>query len=243
MAAAVAHPPAVLADYLHEHFQGLPTLEEAKAQFLEGKDGERLVTDVFKAFFVKEGMERRFGLAMLHRHFPLEANEKLVDYHGTSTPWVDGASGMKAPQPTIWAFDADGVLRPTEFHYSEGDDAPVTKDCLAFFGKFKTLLESYGLTSVLGLSRYPGDDFEGSCEITHGRANINLKPKDVSEAAPRTACKPCISGDSLTNISILLVCSKLLPSGSSLSIYGHADVDALAIRGLTLIRMAPTSTP
>ena len=45
---------------------------------------------------------------------------------------------------------------------------------------FKRLLDSLEIPDLFGLCRYPGDDFEGLSEITRGKANINLKPADVS---------------------------------------------------------------
>jgi hypothetical protein len=178
MAAADVLPLPVLGDYSHDHFQSLPTLEHAKANFLVNGKGEEYISNVIKPFFVAAGMDRVFGVAMLHRHFDLEADEKLVDYQGTSTPWKESVTGMKAPQASIWSFDKGECLRPTEFHYSEKMDTPLSDDAIEFIGKLKVLLDKHDLTGVLGLARYPGDDFQGSCEITHGRANINLRPED-----------------------------------------------------------------
>jgi hypothetical protein len=61
-----------------------------------------------KDFFVNAGMDRTFGLSMVHRHFDLMPDQKLVEYNGTSTPWTAGISGMREPRPSIWAFDEDG---------------------------------------------------------------------------------------------------------------------------------------
>lgn len=183
MAAVLTSPVVstpILGDYSPKHFQSLPTLEAAKDNFLVKARGEEVVTDIIRNFFVKEGMERMFGLAMLHRHFDLEGNERLVDYQGTSTPWQAALPGMKDPQAAIWAFDDNDVLRPIEFRYSETVDVPLPENAPDFIGKFNAFLKQLNMVGVLGLARYPGDDFQGSCEITHGRANINLKPEDVS---------------------------------------------------------------
>ncbi|KAI0187152.1 hypothetical protein F4808DRAFT_447019 [Astrocystis sublimbata] len=171
--AAVAPAP-----YSHAHFQSLPTLEEAKSKFLQGAKGEDLVASFFRDFFVKEGMDRTFGLSMLHRHFDLGSSEKLVDYQGTSTPWNGVIAGMQNPQPTLWSFDDDGLLRPTEFRYAEKQDAPLPQKALIFIAKFRAELDKRDLTKLVGLARYPGDEFQGSCEFSMGRSNINLKPED-----------------------------------------------------------------
>ncbi|KAL2018160.1 hypothetical protein VTK56DRAFT_1185 [Thermocarpiscus australiensis] len=49
---------------------------------------------------------------------------------------------------------------------------------LRFMESFKGLINKYDAADVFGLCRYPGDNFGGLCEITQGRANINLKPAD-----------------------------------------------------------------
>ncbi|ATY64602.1 hypothetical protein A9K55_004765 [Cordyceps militaris] len=166
----------IIAPYSHHHFHSLPTIKDAHARFTVAKGQDHV--EWFKDFFVKHGMDQRFGLAMIHRHFDLEPSEKLVEYMGTSTPWSGGSSGMKEPQPAMWAFDDAGLLRPTEYHYSETQDADFTHQDLEFFAKFKAELALRNLADIFGLARYPGDDFEGSCEFTQGRANINLQPHD-----------------------------------------------------------------
>ncbi|KAE9566761.1 hypothetical protein CGMCC3_g17072 [Colletotrichum fructicola] len=165
-------------EYSHQHFQDLPTLEYAKAKFLGEAKGEEVIATTIKNFFVESGMDRTFGVAMLHRHFDLDPNEKLVEYRGTSTPWAATVPGMEGLHGSVWAFDKDGVLRPTEFRYSGSEDAQLSSAAMEFVDRFKTLLKDLGLIGFLGLSRYPGDDFQGSCEITNGRANINLEPQD-----------------------------------------------------------------
>ncbi|KAJ5394741.1 hypothetical protein N7509_006528 [Penicillium cosmopolitanum] len=168
-----------IGEYSVDHFQTLPSLEVARTNFME-LNGDDLVKDVFKKFFIEQSMDRTFGLAMLHRHFDLEPDEMLVDYEGTSVPWKSGhVSGMKPPQSAIWAVSSDGEFRPTEFYFSEGKDLNIGEDELGFMKRFQELLHEHNVTQSFGLCRYPGDDFNGLCEITHGRANINLKPNDA----------------------------------------------------------------
>jgi hypothetical protein len=57
----------------------------------------------------------------------------------------------------------------------------------AFVADFKRLLDGQNLVGMFGLCEYPGDDFEGTCEITMGSANINLKPKDVRQSSTELA--------------------------------------------------------
>ncbi|OAQ98534.1 hypothetical protein LLEC1_02773 [Akanthomyces lecanii] len=169
----------ILAPYSHEHFHSLPTVKDAHDAF-KVLDGQSHV-EWFKNFFVEHGMERKFGLAMMHRHFDMDPSEKLVEYLGTSTPWAGSVAGMREPQPCMWAFDSQGLLRPTEYRYSTMTDGTFEGNELEFAAKLKAELASRGLFHLFGLARYPGDNFAGSCEFTQGRANINLHPKDYPD--------------------------------------------------------------
>lgn len=170
---------------MSEHFQALPTLERARARFKE-INGEELVKDVFRQLFLKHGMDRKFGLVILHRHFDLGVGEKLVEYNGTSSPWPTApTNGVEEPRPSVWSKALDGQFRPTEFRYSCDDRAGMSEEELSFMEEFDKLLQDIRASDVFGLCDYPGDGFRGSCEITVGRANINLKPADVRSSHQR----------------------------------------------------------
>ncbi|KFA80609.1 hypothetical protein S40288_10004 [Stachybotrys chartarum IBT 40288] len=166
----------VIANYSSDHFNALPDIKTAHSRFVTEKGLDHV--ESLKDFFLNNGMDRQFGLIMVHRHFDLEPAEKLVEYRGTSTPWSCELSGLKKPQPMTWAFDEKNVLRPIEFRYSEVQDEALNETHLEFITKFKEELFRRGLSSMFGLVRYPGDNFSGSCEFTQGRANINLQPED-----------------------------------------------------------------
>ncbi|KAJ5491649.1 hypothetical protein N7539_003216 [Penicillium diatomitis] len=81
-----------------------------------------LSKNVFKVFFIEQGTDRTFGLAMLHRHFDLEPGGMLVDYEGTSVPWNEShVSEMNPLEPAIWAISSDGDIKPTGFCFSAGN--------------------------------------------------------------------------------------------------------------------------
>jgi hypothetical protein len=165
--------------YSHDHFQALPSLNDARENFLK-LDGGKLVESDFKDFFRANNMDRTFGLAMPHRHFNILPGQVMVNYNGTSTAWIaDPGEGMDEPQPAIWSFSSTGNLLPIEFNYSKGRKVQMGEKEVAFVAAFKQLLDEKNLAGMFGLCEYPGDDFEGTCEITMGSANINLKPKDV----------------------------------------------------------------
>lgn len=234
-AACIPFSSPGLGNYSSEHFQNLPTLESAKSDFLVKAQGEEVVKNIIKKFFVEREMDRTFGVAMMHRHFHLENDEKLVEYRGTSTPWLSSIPGMKEPQPCIWAFDRDGTLRPTEFRYSQIEDAPFSEEAIRFIADFKELLDKLKLTGSLGLARYPGDDFKGSCEITHGRSNINLTPEDVG----------CLATLFITPAKVIIsihpTCVIFRPSGSFPNHFGNVGVVVPAMPTDRITLMEPIS--
>jgi hypothetical protein len=178
---------AAVAGYSHNHFQSLLNLNSARDNFLK-LNGDKLVEDVFKDFFITNDMDRIFGLAMPHRHFDILPGQIIVNYNGTSTAWnATPGEGMDEPQPAIWSFSSSGELVPHEFRYSKGHKFEMGEKERAFVAEFKRLLDGQNLAGMFGLCEYPGDDFEGTCEITMGSANINLKPKDVRQSSTELA--------------------------------------------------------
>ncbi|KAF2240344.1 hypothetical protein BU26DRAFT_498111 [Trematosphaeria pertusa] len=175
-----------LAPYSHDYFQSLPNLNTARDAFIES-DGPKLVEEIFRPLFTNSGMDRHFGLAMMHRHSNLRAGQIMVTYNNTSTPWnATPGEGMDKPQPMILGLSPEGKLVPTEFRYSKGHKLEIGEKELAFAAKLMAELDKLGLRQLFGLREYPGDDFEGTCEITEGLANINLKPKDYPDGLVQT---------------------------------------------------------
>ena len=178
---------AAVAGYSHDHFHSLPDLNSARDNFLK-LNGPKLVEDVFKDFFIANGMDRTFGLAMPHRHFDILPGQMIVNYNGTSTAWnASPGEGMDEPQPAIWSFSSSGELVPHEFRYSKGHKFEMGEKERAFVAEFKRSLDEKNVAGMFGLCEYPGDDFEGTCEITMFSANINLKPKDVRQSSTELA--------------------------------------------------------
>jgi hypothetical protein len=169
-----------IAPYSQTHFQSLPSLNAARGSFV-ASNGNGLVNGVFKDFFINNNMERTFGLIMLHRHFDINPGEKTANYNSTFTVWnTKPGEGMGEPQPVIWGFSSEALV-PLEFIYSKEHRFAISEKETSFIIKFKRLLEENGLVEMFGLCVYPGDDFEGSREITMGSVNINPKPNDVRQ--------------------------------------------------------------
>jgi hypothetical protein len=73
----------------------------------------------------------------------------------------------------------DGNFRHYEFHYSRDARSPANPEYHEFMQSFQKLLHERDVANMFGLARYPGHDFEGTVEITEGRAKIKLHPKNV----------------------------------------------------------------
>ncbi|KAF1972834.1 hypothetical protein BU23DRAFT_589810 [Bimuria novae-zelandiae CBS 107.79] len=157
-----------ISPYSQDHFRSLPSLNNTQDRFLR-LDSDKLIKGLFKDFFINNGMDRTFGLAMPHRHFDILPRQIIS---------VNPSEGIDEPQPAVWNFSSTGELIPTEFSYSKGPKAKMGEKERAFVASLKRLLDEKNLSEVFGLCEYLGDDFEGICEITISSANINLKPKD-----------------------------------------------------------------
>lgn len=190
MAALVQHAPGMLHQkmkldsYDPDSFNALPELASAGARF-KAVGAEALVGSDFRDLFIEHKMDRTYGLILLHRHFDLSNDERLVEYRGTSVPWQHDEL-YKQVVPSTWLICHDGAIRPYEFIYAPQNKAenvdpdPKSPEKARFLQEFQRLLQKHNATGLFGLRRYPGDDFRGRIEITRGRANINLLPGDVS---------------------------------------------------------------
>lgn len=165
-------------------YQSLPAISDAVAR-LDTINGENLVATSIRQLFLDHKMDRTYGLILLHRHFDLDESERLVEYGGTSVPWRLSKIS-KNIRASNWLVSTDGTVRPYEFCYFPIGDEAMEPDLsnanqVTFLVAFTDLLSKHNAEGLWGLCRYPGDDFTGRVEVTEGRANINLKPEDVSD--------------------------------------------------------------
>ena len=127
-------------------------------------------------------MNKRFGMALLHSHFPMEPEEKLVTFGNVTIPWNFGRirDGSETLQEAAWRFTHDGIA-PIEFlHVTKPDGRPrnLSEDnCTEFLSNLANALVKQDLCNVLGLCRVTGCDLDGptGIEITSGRANLTLE--------------------------------------------------------------------
>lgn len=160
-------------------FNKLPTISQAGQDF-DAINGDDLISTEFRELFQRHKMDRKFGLCLLHNHFPLEEHERLVEYRGTCVPWKLGKM-TRTLQPSAWMISPDDAIQPYEFHFEPTGAEPDLQNpsVQAFLDELTSYLNKHSVRRLFGLCTYPGDDFKGRLEITEGRANINLQPGDV----------------------------------------------------------------
>jgi hypothetical protein len=118
----------------------------------------------------------------------MSPEERLAEFNNVSSPWLKGDPNIFGGSlvPHSWLF-SNGQLIPYEFHYVPHDEKEeearalnaTLSDHLKFLEELNTALNAMGLTGTLGLRSHPSQDFEGSVEVTCGRANINFLPSQV----------------------------------------------------------------
>jgi len=172
-----------LSDYLHDAYSDLPPLCSAHRAFVL-KDNHDTIHDKLGPIFRKHHADEAFGLGLLHRHFDMTPDERLVQLNNISTPWneADATRVGGTAVPAAWLF-RDSKIVPYEFCFISNDSTKVPASVAeypAFLEELLSALKDLGLQNSLGLRVHPGPDFEGSVEFTVGRANICVPPSTVS---------------------------------------------------------------
>ena len=189
-------------------FNMINSLDSAKQAF-KAKEGKKLVAEVFHKLLSKYHLESRLGVGLLHRHFDLAENEKLVEFNNVSVPWenvrTDDYAGGKV-LPSAWLVE-DEKLMPYEFYFSPcGKDAPFSFTGLEeFLEELVTTIKEEGLEKMLALRMFPHyKDFTGNLEMTTGRAMINLAPGEVSQLLKKTDVRGPHADNRVSNSSPLI---------------------------------------
>jgi hypothetical protein len=184
-------------------FNSLPSLEIAEQQF-KANGARQYLEGPIRQVFLDFDVQSKYGLALLHNHFPLEGNKRLVDYHNTATGWlVDDDFSAVSPKynglvvPRAYMFENDDII-PYEFSFVPATDIPVSIDT-EFFDALNQTLTNLGLEKLFGVRDLKDHDDDLCIEVTEGGANIMLPrsdsvpPADLIEALwvfnPKTT--PC----------------------------------------------------
>jgi hypothetical protein len=176
-------------------FNRLPSLDTADQQF-NAKEARQYLEGPIRQTFLDFDVQNKYGLALLHRHFALEGNKRLVDYHNTATAWeVDDDFSAVSPKynglvvPRAYLFEDNDII-PYEFSFVPATtDVPVSIDADSkFFHALNQTLTNLGLEKLFGVRDLSDSDDSFMVEITEGDANIMLPrsdsmgPDDVMEA-------------------------------------------------------------
>ena len=172
--------PSRVLNYSHAHYDSLLDIVDAGHRV---KNTTALVAmdDSIGPLFVEYGMQSRFGISLLHNHFPLEPNERLVTFGNAAVRWnlETTTAGWQNVHGSIWHFTPDGVV-PVEFTYAPPSGKEVSSLSEAEHGPFLSNLYSVlveqGLENTLGLCALDGKDIDSpaTLEVTSGRANLTL---------------------------------------------------------------------
>lgn len=130
-------------------------------------------------------MHEHYGVSLLHKHFPMEMNQRLVDYRNISAPWTVNDKNAVVSKyegfivPRSFRF-FDRKLTPFEFEFSSF--FPQGNCDLEFFERLSCLLHDHNLENVLGVRCLDKFDPELSVEVTEGKTNIMISRGSVQNS-------------------------------------------------------------
>ncbi|KAF8537070.1 hypothetical protein BDD12DRAFT_746249 [Trichophaea hybrida] len=147
-------------------YNSLPDFSDV-AQAFKTRKGKFFIRTV-REIFLRHNVEASLGIGLVHRHFDLSAEERLVQDGNTSTPWTTEKFTQSHIIPSAWVFH-NGALYPYEFEVvSEGTQAPDLP--AAFLEELLAHLKANQYEQTLGINTYDGGPaYE---EHTEGRKNI-----------------------------------------------------------------------
>ncbi|EXL40155.1 hypothetical protein FOCG_17257 [Fusarium oxysporum f. sp. radicis-lycopersici 26381] len=175
--AAAAVQTYTPASYDHRAVDAMTDVDVA-AQRLQELNGLDHMKSCIRDVFMKHGVDKVFGVGLLHRHYDVAPNEKIIELGPVSSPWVVGDDEVVtggSVLPHTWRV-FDGELKPTEFKFVpqrdlSNVDRPVFP--VAFVKELIGVLQETGLDEVLGVSLYEaGDPDNETMEVTYGRSSI-----------------------------------------------------------------------
>lgn len=169
-----------------EAYNSLPSLREAGAKFQEAH-AETQVLGAIRRLFIDYDVHEKYGLALLHKHFPIDVTERLVEYGSSATAWK-----IDSNEPFV-ALKYEGHVIPRSYRFMEKNAVPyefafTDKECQAevhseFFQALRTLLHQIHLQNLFGVRLLDTHDPNLTLEVTEGRTNIMMPRGSVSDSA------------------------------------------------------------
>ena len=133
-----------------------------------------------RSVFLRHGVADFLGLSILHRHFDMQPNERLVECQAVVTAWlipdclpvVHGEIAAKN-----WAF-INGQLHPYEFRYVASKAVPSGQLTSEFVCDLREALVRHRLEKTYGVGLLPENAQDESqpawLEFTAGKASVSV---------------------------------------------------------------------
>ncbi|KFX99133.1 hypothetical protein O988_04028 [Pseudogymnoascus sp. VKM F-3808] len=193
--------------YSSSHYNSLPEFFDAKETF-KAKNASSTIQTTLAALFLRHNVHENLGIQMLHTHFEISDDERLVSVGAVAVPIELDIIVGSAVKPLVYRFVPSGVA---VCEWTQGDDANEvdlsSPQYSAFMTELRAVLDDAGLIDVLGIFvRQPCDGESKGVEFTAGRANITLHKANPSEGGTAVEAswvfqeRPVTPGDGNTRV-------------------------------------------
>ncbi|KAL9010853.1 MAG: hypothetical protein Q9173_004253 [Seirophora scorigena] len=166
-------------------YNDLPSLQTA-IRTLDNSNAEFVIkTGILDAFTRHQAFDK-FGIQLLHRHFPLSDSDILVEDHAVTSPFPKPAPNIFPSDriiPKSWFFGPEGTLEPYEYRILLSTaEKEATADVgveATFAAEIHRILLENNLQQILGLSALGGHGYKSTdtvrFEKTFNDRNIFLQ--------------------------------------------------------------------
>jgi len=198
-------------------FNQIRHLESAQ-QILQERAVEESAIKSLRSLFHRHDVHKALGLMILHRHFDMTPDEKLVEFRGVATPWpVNDESEVFGGKivAKCWAF-YQGGLHPTEFGFNPPGEPSYLETTFQaeFVQELYEFLSLLKLDDIFGLVSLSDSDLLSmrGVERTIGRVSITLplsediELPDTIESVWAFGCHESMDNSSLWPARICWVC-------------------------------------
>lgn len=152
-------------------YNTLPSLR--KAHNLMTEDAIAKLRGPIRQLFIDRGMQNHYGICLLHNHFQIGDDQRLVEHGHVSLPW-------NLDDDNIIVSNLGGVIVPRSIRLFNGKPAPFEfvfvreepKLDIGFVADALHAIQDLGLHDVLGVRYFDTYDPKYSVEITQGNANV-----------------------------------------------------------------------
>lgn len=165
--------------YSTQHYNSLPSIEDAGTTFTPADVA--LLTTTIGQLFIEHKVEKFFVIILLHNHFYLDEDERLVNFGSVAVPCKTSSleKQISRVRGSAWRFTEQGIAA-YEFTYKTFLQHNLS-DFQPFLSELRALLDRLGMIEKLGICALDSEDVDSDTpvEFTQGRANITL-PFDIA---------------------------------------------------------------